>query len=114
MTDKPSYILSQRLKTLRREKNITQYEMASMFKVTRSCISNWETGKREPEKVVLKELARYFDVSIDYLLGLTEYKKNVDETIENTKQLDLSPLSMRQRIAIKEYYEYLMDKKKDI
>ncbi len=59
-----------RLKELRQEKGIGQVELAREIGVSKGVISLWENGLREPGMNSLILLARYFSVSIDYLVGL--------------------------------------------
>lgn len=66
---------SDRLKELRMQKGITQAKFASIFKVSTGAIGNWEAGNRQPDYEMLQRLANYFDVSADYLLGLTDEKR---------------------------------------
>ena len=65
-------IFSERLKTLRTEKQLGQIELASILDVSKGTISLWENGLREPKLSNLVTIARYFSVSIDYLAGLEE------------------------------------------
>jgi transcriptional regulator with XRE-family HTH domain len=58
-----------RLKELRKSRNLTQDEMAKKISLPRSTYSNYETGKREPDYHTLEQIAEYFGVSVDYLLG---------------------------------------------
>ena len=61
---------SQRLKNLRWEKNIGQIELSQAIGVSKGIISLWENELREPKLNNLIALAQYFQVSIDYLVGL--------------------------------------------
>lgn len=63
---------AQRLKKLRSEQGLSQCELAEALKISRSCINNWELGDSKPTVDGLVEVARYFRVSIDYLVGLDE------------------------------------------
>ncbi len=65
-------ILGERLKMLRNEKNIGQNKLARDIEVSNASISYWENGKQEPSAQALFKLAQYFDVSADYLLGITD------------------------------------------
>ena len=62
------------LNRLREEKGVAQKDLAELLCLTKGTISNYETGKYEPDIASLKLLAKYFDVSVDYLLGNTETK----------------------------------------
>ena len=64
-----------RIKELRAEKNIFQSKFASLLKVRQNTISNWETGRSEPDQDALREMSKIFGVSIDYILGNTDIKK---------------------------------------
>lgn len=58
-----------RLRDLRAEKNISQRKMAEMFSVSQGTYNNWEQGNTQPSIEQLIELARFFGVSVDYLIG---------------------------------------------
>lgn len=62
-------MFAEKLKMLRREKNITQEEFAKALKVTKGAVAMWETDKRTPDVDMLKKIADYFHVSVDYLIG---------------------------------------------
>ncbi len=61
-----------RLKELRAEKGINQVLLAQNIGVSKGIISLWENGLREPTLSSLIVLATFFDVSIDYLVGLID------------------------------------------
>ena len=65
---------SQRLKELRIEKQLSQAELADLLSTGQSSISAWERGDREPLAHQLVDLARVFECSIDYLLGISDIK----------------------------------------
>lgn len=58
------------LKELRREKNLGQVELAKAIGVSKGVISLWENGLREPTMYSLITLAKFFNISIDELVGL--------------------------------------------
>jgi transcriptional regulator with XRE-family HTH domain len=62
----------ERLKSLRKTKNITQDDLAKILNYGRTAIAGYEGGRNEPAYEVLEKLSKYFDVSIDYLLGKTD------------------------------------------
>ena len=59
------------LKELRLEKQMGQVELANALGVSKGVISLWENSLREPGLSSLIAIARFFDVSIDYLAGLS-------------------------------------------
>jgi len=62
-----------RLKEIRKEKRLTQEELAEKADISRVMVSRYETGTVIPTVDVLINIADALDVSIDYLLGRTEY-----------------------------------------
>lgn len=67
-----STVFSERLKELRIEKNVGQIELAKAINVSKGIISLWENNLREPKLSNLVALSKFFDVSIDYLVGLED------------------------------------------
>lgn len=64
-------IFKEKLKMLRKEKNLGQTELAKALGVSKGTISLWENGLREPNMSSLIRIAQYFDVSVDFLVGIT-------------------------------------------
>ena len=60
------------LKELREESELTQTELGKIFNLTPRQISTYEIGRNEPPYNVLIQYAMYFNVSTDYILGLTK------------------------------------------
>lgn len=67
---------SKRLKFLRKESDLYQKELAEKIGVSRTTITQYENGAREPNYETLKKLANFFEVSIDYLLGNTNQRRS--------------------------------------
>lgn len=57
------------LKQLREDRGITQSELSKALKISPSTVGMWEQGRREPDYEMLSQIADYFNVSTDYLLG---------------------------------------------
>ena len=62
-------MLGERIANLRKDRGISQEELADVLLTSRQAISKWERGESDPDINRLKDLAIYFNVSIDYLLG---------------------------------------------
>lgn len=62
-------IFSDRLKTLRKEKKLTQKELAEQIGIKQNSYSDWENGKTEPSFENLIKLADLLEVSLDWLFG---------------------------------------------
>lgn len=65
-------VFSQRLKQLRSLQGISQYALADTLGVSRTSLKNWELATATPPLDVLVDMAMYFRVTSDYLLGLDE------------------------------------------
>ncbi|MBO5046779.1 MAG: helix-turn-helix transcriptional regulator [Clostridia bacterium] len=62
--------IGETLKKLRRERDLTQEELASHIGISFQAISKWERGDGYPDITLLPTIARYFDISIDELIGI--------------------------------------------
>lgn len=80
----------QKFASLRRNKNLTQEEVAERFGVSPQAVSKWENGISMPDVLLLPDIADYFDVSLDELLGRerpatqilsAEKRKSIDEML---------------------------------
>lgn len=69
---------SENIKSLRKQRHITQVQLAEKIGVSRSTISMYEMGEREPDFETLEALADVFNVDMAYLIG-TETKKSPSE-----------------------------------
>ena len=65
-------IFSERLKALRKKKGITLLEFGSHFNISKQSAQKWEAGINLPTSEKLIEIADYFDVSLDYLVGRSD------------------------------------------
>lgn len=68
------YIFPERLKELREEKELSIHQLAKEINVSPTAISRWENNLRIPNIVNLFVLSNFFDVSADYLIGLTDFE----------------------------------------
>lgn len=86
------YNLGKLLKELRDEKDISMDKMIDDLKdlysisIAKSTISKWENNKADPSMENAKLLCNYFNVSLDYLLGLSKYKNKEEELNSNKFQ----------------------------
>jgi len=65
-------IFSERLKELRLETGVGQNKLAEDLGLSNASISYWENEKQEPSASAIFKLAKYFNVSADYLLGIRD------------------------------------------
>lgn len=64
-------MFSDKLKELRKNKGMYQKDLADALSISKGAIAMWETGKRTPDIEMLKRIAEYFQVSVDYLVDGT-------------------------------------------
>lgn len=82
-----------RIKTLRKNANMTQENLADILSISPQAISRWETDVAMPDISLLPSLANLFSVTTDYLLGMEDYQKNTrkskyDEAYEDYWKCD--------------------------
>lgn len=70
----------------RKEKGITQEQLANYIGVSKASVSKWESGSSYPDIVLLPELATYFNISVDELLGYSPQltKEDIKKFIVNS------------------------------
>jgi transcriptional regulator with XRE-family HTH domain len=84
-----------RLRELRTEKKVSQKQVASDIGISITTISQYESDSRFPNEEMLKQLCKYYQISSDYLLGLTDTKhaplskKEAKEKMMMSNQMDL-------------------------
>ena len=76
-----------RIKELRKNKGVTVKELSEIIGISQSMLSNYENGNSEPrDKETWKKLADYFDVSVAYIMGLSDYKTSVASSAQTLKK----------------------------
>lgn len=78
-------MFSNRLISLRKERGLTQEDMAKVIQKKRSTVSGYETEGKEPDLETVCTLARYFGVSTDYLLGYSDERTHTETVFYNDK-----------------------------
>ena len=68
-------MMFERIKELRQEKKLTQTQVAELLGIDQRVYSNYETGKREIPSHHLIELAKAYEISLDYLVGLSDIRE---------------------------------------
>lgn len=95
---------STRLIALRKERQMTQADLAKAIHKTRSTVSGYETEGKEPDYEMLCSLAEYFGVSTDYLLGRADTRTHseavfINDTKNFKKHYDGLPPLVKQTVA---------------
>ena len=75
-----------RLKELRKEKKLTQQELADTFQVSKRTVQYWENGESQIKPDKVQALADYFEVSVGYLHGYG-YKKRETKSVEKLESV---------------------------
>lgn len=89
-------MISDRLKALRQEKDLLQKDIANYLNISTSAYGFYEQGKRTPDTQIIKKLADFFNVSVDYLLGKTDIRESAEEILNGKEPT----------IALHSDYEY--------
>ena len=90
---------------IRKEKKMTQQELADKLNVTDRAIGNWENGRRMPDVVFYKPLCEVLDISLNELLSgerikESELKEKTDEVLDNTIKYSAKKIKKIKRIII--------------
>lgn len=101
----------EKLRNLRKSKNLLQSDIAKKLNVSTSAVGMWEQGRAQPDSWCIKQLANLFNVTTDYLLD-NDVKEDINKDILETISADLSdPVS---RVLYKKTSELKNEKDKQI
>lgn len=75
-----------RIRALREDRDLRQIDVAKATGIDQQTLSNYETGKTNPDSFAIIKLAEFFGVTCDYLLGVTE--RNLLNSDEVLKEID--------------------------
>ncbi len=91
--------IGERIKELRKRAKINQEELGAKLEVTGAAVGSYERGKREPSIESIKKMCEIFNVSSDYLLGMTD---DLHAPVRYTdKQVELDTLlSVNEHVAL--------------
>ena len=79
---------SERLYTLRKQKKLSQKELAQKLGVAQASINYWEKAQRTPSVDMVALIANFFNVSIDYLMGLDDKEESLCSLTTFQDELD--------------------------
>lgn len=115
--------LAMRLKMLRLDAGLSQEEFAAKVGISRSCVANYETGKRRPDIETIRRIAEVYGIMTDVLIGSDSYENVAmceSMQADNTKwkkllhthnsKLDISHFPIEYRITMFECYKLAMTK----
>ncbi|WP_034847539.1 helix-turn-helix domain-containing protein [Ruminiclostridium josui] len=105
-----------RLRELREERDITQKELGKLVNVSARVIGYYEANDRFPkDENVLKTIADYFNVSVDYLVGRTDIRQFSEDIVAESKipyNLDVNGLPDEALKKVEEYIDLIKTKYK--
>lgn len=102
--------LAENISGLRKNKGVTQEEMANFLNVTKASVSKWENGQSTPDIMLLPQIASYFAVSVDELLGYEpqlskeQIQKIYHELAEEMAHKPFEEVFEKSEELVKQYY----------
>ena len=108
-------MFAERLKSLRKEQNLTQQKIAEKLNISRGSYAQWEAQRTQPSSKSVETLANFFDVSTDYLLGNTDIKnqnqfdEDLEKSLDTFKSFDGKPMYDEDREKIREFLRKRME-----
>lgn len=110
-------MIGERIQYLREEKKMTQQELADKLHISKSSLASYEQNARKPSVETIVALAKYFNVTSDYILELTNKPLSLDTLLlkENNicalpSNIFSSDLALKEFETIKEYLVYKYSK----
>lgn len=105
-----------RLKQLRQKHGLTQVELANILGLKPTAISNYESNRNEPSFDKLIALSKEFDVTCDYLLGISDSALPIGGEILDKEIVDFflvyQQLLPEAAASVRDYAEYILQKQK--
>jgi transcriptional regulator with XRE-family HTH domain len=102
------------IKKLRKERDLTQKDLADKLGITRGAVGLYEQGKRSPDNEMLSMLADFFEVSTDYLLGRTDNRQNPNDKIKSAISDDPELLEFWNELSQREDLQLLFKQTRDL
>ena len=121
MTYLQKNVIGEKMRLLRMIKGKTQEEVAKTLNISRSCLANYEAGRRMPDDGILQDMADYYGTSLKYLCGGIRFpticpncmEKELISVLPESGKLDISEISLLGKIALIETYRYLLETQKE-
>lgn len=102
--------IGERIKSFKNIKKLTQDEVAHALNVKRETVTRWETGARDIKTEITILLSKYFNVSADYLLGLTENTSTNISEIGISNKTGFSTLTVENILNLSAEHKIILDK----
>ena len=104
---------SERLKKLRKQAQLTQVDVAEKLGISQPAYASWERGIKKPTQENLVKIAQILNVSVDYLVGNSDYTEDKLDNIELLFRMNSKGLTDEEKeIFKKELIEFMKERKK--
>lgn len=104
---------SERLKILRKQAQLTQVDVAEKLGISQPAYASWERGIKKPTQENLVKIAQILNVSVDYLVGNSDYTEDKLDNIELLFRMNSKGLTDEEKeIFKKELIEFMKERKK--
>jgi putative transcriptional regulator len=104
---------SERLKTLRKQAQLTQVDVAERLGISQPAYASWERGLKKPTQENLVKIAQILNVSVDYLVGNSDYTEDKLDNIELLFRMNSKGLTDEEKkVFKKELIEFMEERKK--
>lgn len=101
-----------KLKTLRQTADLSQQDLADRLEISKSAVSMYEQGKREPNFELLLRIAGIFQVTTDDLLGTSDLDQGHLTDLTLAAHLDTSDLTQTELADVADYIRFLRSKRR--
>ena len=103
---------SERLKKLRKQEHLTQVDIAEKLGISQPAYASWERGIKKPTQENLVKIAQILNVSVDYLVGNSDNRKDELDNIELLFRMNSKGLTAEEKeIFKKELIEFMEERK---
>ena len=104
---------AERLKTLRKQVQLTQAQIAEKLDISQQAYASWERGVKKPTQENLVKIAQVLNVSVDYLVGNSDYTEDKLDNVELLFRMNSKGLTDEEKeIFKKELIEFMKERKK--
>lgn len=103
-------MISSNIRFLRKHDNLTQEEFAERFGVSRQSVAKWENGESQPDLMKCREIAQYYEISLDTLVSLPLEEQDIQEkTVDGKYIFGMVKVGDRGQIVIPKYAREVFD-----
>lgn len=106
--------IQQRLKDIREDRELSQQEVADYLKIDRKTYCRYEKGHHEIKVDVLVKLAQYYNLSLDYITGITNVPEKLNSSRHLNQQLNSKQLKLIHQYEHNKEFQKAVDKLLDI